>query len=136
MTSLLARNRPDHTFGAMRVPLRRTLTTLSLVFVMFFNVSGGAFTTESLIVSTGPGIGLLMLILVPLVWSLPETLIIGELASMLPEEGATTAGCIARSVRSGRFRTDGGHGCTRWSTWRFIQCSSINTSDFSFRASV
>jgi len=87
MTSLLARNRPDHTFGAMRVPLRRTLTTLSLVFVMFFNVSGGAFTTESLIVSTGPGIGLLMLILVPLVWSLPETLIIGELASMLPEEG-------------------------------------------------
>ncbi len=71
----------------MRVPLRRTLTTLSLVFVMFFNVSGGAFTTESLIVSTGPGIGLLMLILVPLVWSLPETLIIGELASMLPEEG-------------------------------------------------
>jgi amino acid transporter len=54
---------------------------------MFFNVSGGAFTTESLIVSTGPGLGLLILILVPLFWSLPETLIVGELASMLPEEG-------------------------------------------------
>jgi amino acid transporter len=67
--------------------LRRTLTTLSLVFVMFFNVSGGAFTTESLIVATGPGLGLLILILVPLFWSLPETLIVGELASMLPEEG-------------------------------------------------
>jgi amino acid transporter len=60
---------------------------LSLVFVMFFNVSGGAFTTESLIASTGPGLGLLILILVPLFWSLPETLIVGELASMLPEEG-------------------------------------------------
>lgn len=54
---------------------------------MFFNVSGGAFTTESLIVSVGPAVGLLILALVPLFWSLPETLIIGELASMLPEEG-------------------------------------------------
>ena len=67
--------------------LRRSLTTLTLVFVMFFNVSGGAFTTESLIVSTGPGLGLLILVLIPLLWSLPETLIVAELASMLPEEG-------------------------------------------------
>lgn len=71
----------------MPIQLRRSLTTLSLVAVMFFNVSGGAFTTESLIVSVGPVIGLLILTLVPLFWSLPETLIIGELASMLPEEG-------------------------------------------------
>ncbi len=71
----------------MSTALRRSLTTLSLVAVMFFNVSGGAFTTESLIVSVGPAVGLLILALVPLFWSLPETLIIGELASMLPEEG-------------------------------------------------
>src|SRR4029078_1526743 len=37
--------------------------------------------------SVGPGMALLMLVLVPLVYSLPEILIIGELASMLPEEG-------------------------------------------------
>ncbi len=67
--------------------LRRALNTAALVFVMFFNVSGGAFTTETLIVRVGPGLGLLILLLVPLLWSLPETLIIGELASMLPEEG-------------------------------------------------
>ena len=67
--------------------LRRALSTVALVFVMFFNVSGGAFTTETLIASVGPGLGLLLLILVPLFWSLPETLIIGELASALPEEG-------------------------------------------------
>ncbi len=71
----------------MKSPLRRSLTTLSLVFVIFFNVSGGAFTTESLIVTAGPGLGLLILVLIPLVWSLPETLIVAELASMLPEEG-------------------------------------------------
>src|SRR5439155_1315943 len=34
-----------------------------------------------------PGLGLLILLLVPLIWSLPEVLIVGELASMLPEEG-------------------------------------------------
>ncbi len=67
--------------------LRRALGTVALVFVMFFNVSGGAFTTETLIVSVGPGLGLLLLVLVPLFWSLPETLIVAELASALPEEG-------------------------------------------------
>jgi amino acid transporter len=40
-----------------------------------------------LIHSVGPGLGLLILALVPLIWSLPEALIVGELASMLPEEG-------------------------------------------------
>jgi len=67
--------------------MRRSLTTLSLVAVMFFNVSGGAYTTESLVASVGPAAALFILALVPLFWSLPETLIVGELASMLPEEG-------------------------------------------------
>src|SRR5512141_251696 len=71
----------------MTAPLRRSLTTLTLVAVMFFNVSGGAFTTESLVVSVGPAVALLILILVPVLWSVPEALIVGELASMLPEEG-------------------------------------------------
>ncbi len=71
----------------MTTHLRRSLTILSLVAVMFFNVSGGAFTTESLIVAVGPAIGLLILVLVPIFWSVPEALIVGELASMLPEEG-------------------------------------------------
>jgi amino acid transporter len=67
--------------------LRRSLTTLPLVFVMFFNVSGGAYTLEGLVAAIGPGLALATLALVPLVWSLPEVLLIGELASMLPEEG-------------------------------------------------
>jgi amino acid transporter len=67
--------------------LRRGLGTISLVFVLFFCTSGGPYTTETLVHSVGPGLGLLILVLVPLIWSLPEVLIIGELASMLPEEG-------------------------------------------------
>ncbi len=67
--------------------LRRSLGTLPLVFILYFTVSGGPFTTETLVHSVGPGLALLMLVLVPIVWSLPEALIVGELASMLPEEG-------------------------------------------------
>ena len=67
--------------------LRRTLTTTSLVFVMFFTVSGGAYTMEGIVATVGPGLALLLLLLVPLVYSLPETMIVAELASMLPEEG-------------------------------------------------
>jgi amino acid transporter len=40
-----------------------------------------------LVHSVGPGLGLLILLLVPLIWSVPEVLLVAELASMLPEEG-------------------------------------------------
>ena len=67
--------------------LVRSISTLSLVFILYFSTSGGAFTTETLVASVGPGMALLILALVPIVYSLPEILIIGELASMLPLEG-------------------------------------------------
>src|SRR6185295_17313426 len=67
--------------------LTRSLTTLSLVFILYFSTSGGAYTTESLVREVGPGLALLIMTLVPLVYSVPEILIVGELASMLPEEG-------------------------------------------------
>ncbi|HEV2751772.1 MAG TPA: APC family permease [Gemmatimonadales bacterium] len=58
-----------------------------LVAVMFFTVSGGPFGLEGLVGSVGPGVALLMLVATPILYSLPETLLIGELASMLPAEG-------------------------------------------------
>src|SRR5690242_4436647 len=67
--------------------LKRSLTTLPLVFILYFSTSGGAFTTETLVREVGPGLALLILLLVPLVYSIPEVLIVGELASMLPLEG-------------------------------------------------
>ena len=54
---------------------------------MFFTVSGGPFGLEGLVGGSGPGVALLLLVLTPLVYSIPEVLLIGELASMLPAEG-------------------------------------------------
>jgi amino acid transporter len=65
----------------------RRLGLVGLAFVMFFNVSGGAFTTEALVAEVGPGLALLMLAFVPLFWAIPEALIVAELASAIPEEG-------------------------------------------------
>jgi len=58
-----------------------------LVAVMFFTVSGGPFGLEGLVGSVGPGVALLLLVATPLLYSVPEALLIGELASMLPAEG-------------------------------------------------
>jgi len=54
---------------------------------MFFCVSGGPFGVEGIVGGVGPGVAILLLVLTPLLYSVPEALIIGELASMLPVEG-------------------------------------------------
>src|SRR3954454_9690077 len=61
--------------------------TLSLVFILYFSTGGAPHPVESLVHEIGPGMAALMLLLVPLLWSLPEVLIVGELSSMLPVEG-------------------------------------------------
>src|SRR3989441_11909913 len=54
---------------------------------MFFTVSGGPFGLEGLVAAVGPGVALLLLVAPPLIYSIPVTMLIGELASMLPVEG-------------------------------------------------
>ena len=60
---------------------------LPLVAILFFNVSGGPYGVEDAIGSLGPGLALLLLLITPLVWSLPVSLAMAELASALPQEG-------------------------------------------------
>ncbi len=50
-------------------------------------VSGGPYGLEDIIGKAGYWRGLLMLAVIPFVWSLPTSLMVGELASAIPEEG-------------------------------------------------
>lgn len=59
---------------------------LPLMAATFFMVSGGPYGIED-ILGAGYLKGLIILIALPFVWSLPTALMIGELASALPEEG-------------------------------------------------
>jgi len=60
---------------------------MGLVAVMFFCVSGGPFGLEGMVGPVGPGLALLLLLVIPVLYTIPEALLIGELASMLPAEG-------------------------------------------------
>jgi amino acid transporter len=60
---------------------------LPLIAATYFMVSGGPYGLEDIIGMAGYGRALLLLALVPIFWSLPTALMVGELASALPEEG-------------------------------------------------
>jgi amino acid transporter len=50
-------------------------------------VAGGPYGIEDIIGDAGYGRALLLLLVIPLIWSLPTSLMVGELTSAIPEEG-------------------------------------------------
>jgi amino acid transporter len=65
----------------------RKLRLLPLIAATYFMVSGGPYGLEDIVGQAGYGWTLALLILLPLVWSLPTALLVGELASAMPEDG-------------------------------------------------
>ena len=78
-------------FPSRLVPTTRRsiakLTLWPLVAATFFMVSGGTYGTEEIIHGAGYGRGILILLFLPVFWSLPTAFMIGELSSALPAEG-------------------------------------------------
>jgi amino acid transporter len=60
---------------------------LPLIGATYFMVAGGPYGLEDIIGDAGYGRALLLLLVIPLIWSLPTSLMVGELAAALPEEG-------------------------------------------------
>ena len=60
---------------------------LPLIGATYFMVSGGPYGLEDIIGKAGYGRAILILLLVPVFWSLPTSLMIGELATAIPAEG-------------------------------------------------
>jgi amino acid transporter len=60
---------------------------LPLVGATYFMVAGGPYGLEDIIGDAGYGRALLLLLVIPILWSLPTSLMVGELASALPAEG-------------------------------------------------
>jgi len=67
-------------------PPRQRLSFFPLLGLIFFSTSGGPFGMEDL-AAGGPGLALVLLVVTPLVWSLPVALVAAELGGMLPVEG-------------------------------------------------
>jgi amino acid transporter len=65
----------------------RKLTVLPMIAVTYFMVAGGPYGLEDIVQKTGYRATLLILIITPLLWSLPTALMVSELATAIPEEG-------------------------------------------------
>jgi len=69
------------------VPPRDRISTLGLVAATFFIVSGGPYGLEEIVLGHGYRGAIVLLLVVPLLWSLPVALMVGELGASLPATG-------------------------------------------------
>jgi amino acid transporter len=67
--------------------LKRELTLLPLFGLIYFTVCGGSFGAEPMVSLSGPGFAIVLLLVTPLVFSIPNMLMVRELQSMMPVEG-------------------------------------------------
>jgi amino acid transporter len=69
---------------------------LYFVFVMFAYTTGGPFGLEEMVTTSGPGMTLFYLLVIPLFWCIPVSLVAAELTTAIPVEGG-----FYRWVRAG-----------------------------------
>ena len=73
--------------AAAKGKLKRELTLLPLFGLIYFTVCGGSFGAEPMVGWSGPGLAMLLFILTPLFFSIPNMLMVREMQSMMPVEG-------------------------------------------------
>ena len=59
----------------------------TVVFMIFCLVAAGAYGIEEMVPAAGPGLTVVMLLVLPFVWGLPFGLVASELGSVRPQEG-------------------------------------------------
>lgn len=70
----------------MRPSGRKPIGLVTLVILIFYNVSGGPFGSEEAVGMGGPFWALLGFAVFPLIWSVPEALVTAELATAFPDD--------------------------------------------------
>jgi amino acid transporter len=66
---------------------KHKMSTFTVVFMIFSLVAAGCYGIEDMIPEAGPGLTLILLIILPFVWGLPFGLVASELGSARPQEG-------------------------------------------------
>src|SRR3984957_1950890 len=78
--------RANATLKGGPAPARR-MTLPPLGGALYFMVSGGSYGLEELAHKVGFRTAIAVVLAIPVVWSVPTALMVGELAAALPEEG-------------------------------------------------
>jgi len=63
------------------------MTVLPMIAATYFMVAGGPYGLEDIVQKTGYTATLLILVITPLLWSVPVAMMVSELATSIPEEG-------------------------------------------------
>jgi amino acid transporter len=77
----------NDSYGTGRSLKRSNIRLITVFFMIYILVSGGSFGIEDMVSSSGPGLTIILLLLLPVFWSLPMALVASELGSALPGEG-------------------------------------------------
>ena len=99
----------DANVAAVNTAKRTRVPLFSAFFMIYIFVSGGSFGIEEMVASSGPGLTLLLLLALPVIWALPMALIASELGSAIPDGGGFMCGRARGDWADfGVFRPDGG----------------------------
>ncbi|XP_043700477.1 probable polyamine transporter At3g13620 [Telopea speciosissima] len=66
---------------------QRKLTLLPLIFLLYFQASGGPYGEEPTVKAAGPLFAILGFLIIPFIWSIPQALLTAELATTFPGNG-------------------------------------------------
>src|SRR6476659_1426251 len=69
------------------MPAVKRTTLLPLIGITYCMVAGGPFGLEDLVHMSGYGSAVLLLLITPVLWSFPVTLMVSELSAAIPEDG-------------------------------------------------
>ncbi len=72
---------------ALSILVRKPLKLLPLIGLVYVLSAGGSLGPEEIVPEAGPGVALLLLLVIPIFYGLPLGLVSGELASRFPVEG-------------------------------------------------
>ncbi|KAM0934463.1 putative amino acid/polyamine transporter I [Dioscorea sansibarensis] len=70
-----------------RISNSQKVSIIPLIFLIFYEVSGGPFGIEDSVNAAGPLLAIVGFLVFPFIWSIPEALITAELGTMFPENG-------------------------------------------------
>ena len=79
--------RPRMRAYSPRIAARGKFTVLTLAAATFFMVSGGPYGLEDVVRMAGYAGAIAILLITPLLWSIPAAMMVSELSSAIPEEG-------------------------------------------------
>ncbi|CAA6662865.1 unnamed protein product [Spirodela intermedia] len=66
---------------------KNKLSLILLIFIIFFEVSGGPYGEEPAVQAAGPLMAIIGFLVFPFIWSIPEALVTAELATAYPGNG-------------------------------------------------